>query len=288
MIDISSDKLRVFGDESFDEKGQLAAAVAGLIGTEKQWNKLGDKWVARTGGKEFHANKCETEHADDPDRDKHKENQRLYTDLTQIIVNSGLRGFGAAFDLVSFRENFSGAKGESEIGYYRCFSNLISHCAGVASSESKQIEEFTMHNREGKEYNAGLVYQYYMQRPEWKRDNIFLRHKLSFDTSKNPRIQAADLIARETMKYMESLVGPVRRPMRKSLKALATANNRILFHFYEGPYFKDWREKMDEIEKRAGMSMKDYERWLAATGQQDSWSNRFHFIIWLETKHFLK
>ena len=179
MIDLSADKLRVFGDESFDEKGERVAAVAGLIGTVKEWDALKDEWVSQTGGKEFHANECEVEHSKNPDKEKHKENLLLYEDLTKIIVKSGLRGFGAAFDLVSFRENFPGAKVDNDVGYYKCFTDLVSHCAGVASGEGRQIEEFTMDNREGKEYNAGLVYQFYRQRPEWKANNIFRDKKNS-------------------------------------------------------------------------------------------------------------
>jgi len=282
VVDISADRLRVFGDESFDEKEQRVAAVAGLIGTEKQWNSLVDKWTTRTGGKEFHANECETEHAKKSDEDKHKNNLQLYADLMLIIATSGLRGVGIAVDLISFREHFPGTKNET--GFYKCFADLINHCWEFATTESKQIEEFTMDNREEKEYNASLIYQYYMQRPEWEKNNIFRTSKLSFDTRQNPRIQAADLMARETMKFLDNNVGPVRRTMRKSLEAFASGDGLFLFKEYEGPYFKGWREKMDELEKRGGMSMRDYARWLVATGQQDNWSNRFHFIIWLETR----
>ena len=84
------------------------------------------------------------------------------------------------------------------------------------------------------------------------------------------------------MKHLDNLIGPVRRTMRQSFNALATADKRLLFTFYEGPYFKDWREKMDALQKGGGM--KDYTRWLAATKQLDNWSNRFHFIIWLEAQ----
>lgn len=81
-LDIASDRLKVFGDESFDEKRQRVAAVGCLIGTEFQWSGLESAWVKRTGGKEFHAAKCETEYAHDSDPEKHRDNLRLYADLT--------------------------------------------------------------------------------------------------------------------------------------------------------------------------------------------------------------
>ena len=283
-MNLSADNLKVFGDESFDEKGQRVSAVAALIGTEKEWVHLVEKWTETTGGREFHAAEWETEYANHPDKEKHKENRRIYAELTKLIVESGLRGFGVAFDIASCREHFPAVN--SEEGFYKCFADIVNACGSLAITEKRKIEEFTMDNRKGKEYNAGLIYQYFMQRPEWQRENIFLTSKLSFDNRSNPRIQIADLVARETMKFLDNYVGPVRRVMRGSLKALATANQRIQFTAYEGPYFKSWRDQMGELEKSSGTNIQEYAKWLIANKQPENWSSRFHFIIWLAAKDF--
>jgi hypothetical protein len=280
VIDPAADKLRIFGDESFDEKAHRVVAVAGLIGTQKEWDALVAKWIGRTGGKEFHATECETEFSRDPDKEKHRANLALYRDLTQLIVESGLRGFGIAQDLASAKEIFPGM--DAEVGYYKCFTDYLNECGDTGLKERRQIEEFILHNRRGEQYNVGVIYQFYMHRPQWKKNNLFACQRLSFDTARNPRIQAADLVARESMKLVDNLYGPVRRPKRESLKALAMANNRIRFQVYTREYFLSLREKMVKLEKRSDLQWGKLERWLAENKLGNNWSNRFHFLIWLE------
>jgi hypothetical protein len=271
------DRLKLFGDESFDEKKQRVAAVAGLVGTESEWAALESAWVERTNGKEFHATTCETEFAHDPDRDKHKENQRLYADLTQIIVNSGMRGYGSAFDLISYRENFP--NDDVENGFIHGCADVLRYFAKMADAEKRQVE-FTFDNRQGKEYNVGLLYKSLVHAPQIRDKNVFYSDEIKFDNRKNPRIQAADLMARETMKFLDNYIGPVRRPHRDSLKALA--NHRIQFVAYEGPYFKDFREKLPELAKRLRVDMREYDRWLSENKLVDNASNRLHYMRWLD------
>src|SRR4051812_40535383 len=45
--------LHLFGDESADETKQRVYALSGLLGTE--WKLAEEAWLARTGGKVFHA-----------------------------------------------------------------------------------------------------------------------------------------------------------------------------------------------------------------------------------------
>ena len=218
--------------------------------------------------------------------EKHRLNLALYSDLAQLIATSGLRGFGVACDLVSARQAFP--HWDAEVGYYKCFVQFLNSCGDTALGEGRQIEEFTLHNRKGREHNVGLIYTYFMERPEWKRTNLFCRKKLSFDTLENSRIQATDLMARETMKLLDNMNGPIRRAMRKSLKTLATANSRIQFTVYEGSFFQDMRDKMAELEKVSDMGHKDLIAWLRANKLHDNWSNRMHFLIWLEAQGQMK
>lgn len=51
----------VYGDESSDETHKRVYAVAGLFGSQEQWDALELKWLARTGGKIFHGADCESD-----------------------------------------------------------------------------------------------------------------------------------------------------------------------------------------------------------------------------------
>lgn len=277
MPDTASDRLKGYADESFDGGKERVAAVAGLIGTETEWVALESAWVERTGGKEFHANKCETEFARDPDPDKHRANLRLYADLTHIVADSRIRGYGSSFDITAYLENFPGAN--PEYGFYHGFNGLLKRFGNLALTDRKQVE-FTFDNRQGMEYNMNLLYEGFIASPGWKGTGIFFSNKISFGTRKNPRIQAADLIAREAMKFLDNYNGPVRRPQRQSLKVLA--NHRIQFDAFDAPYFKDFREKMPELEKRMRMKPADYQAWLQKNKQPHNESNLFRFIKYLD------
>ena len=82
------------------------------------------------------------------------------------------------------------------------------------------------------------------------------------------------------MKFLDNYNGPVRRPERRSLKVLA--GPRIQFAAYEGPYFKDCREKLPELAMRTRMKDHDYRDWLLKSNLTDNDSNRLRFIIWLD------
>jgi len=56
--------LSVYADDSSDEKGERTFAVAGIIGTQEEWDAIKLKWVKRTSGKIFHAADCESGYGD--------------------------------------------------------------------------------------------------------------------------------------------------------------------------------------------------------------------------------
>jgi hypothetical protein len=275
MNDPGSANLKVYGDESFDEHGERVAAVAALVGTEAQWAKLEAAWLERTGGQEFHANKCETQYARDPDPEKHRGALALYKDLAQLVADSGLRGYGSAFDLASYREYLPGENPEN--GFIHSFLGVLNYCSKLAV-EQNALVEFIFDNRQGKEYNANLLFKAFRGSPPWRNKNIFSRPEIRFDTRKNPRIQAADLVARESMKGLDNYIGPTRRLERQSLKLLA--RHGIEFVAYEGPYFRDFREKLTELKERTHFKENEYLDWLAESKRTDNQSNRIHFIIY--------
>ncbi len=109
--------LFAYGDESMDETKQRVCAVAGLIGTEEQWNGLEWKWTQRTNGVPFHGNDCDSDQGDYESR-PHWENKALYRDLTILLANSGLAGYGQAIDLMAKNTVFPESERTSRIGHH--------------------------------------------------------------------------------------------------------------------------------------------------------------------------
>lgn len=83
----------VYGDDSAGEKKERVCAVGVVIGTEDRWKDLEEKWLERTGGIPFHANECESDRGDYANR-PHEANKTLYRDLTTLLVESELGGWG--------------------------------------------------------------------------------------------------------------------------------------------------------------------------------------------------
>jgi hypothetical protein len=292
--------LSAFGDESCDESKQRVFAVAALLGSESKWETLVNTWVTRTSGKEFHASECESEFANDPDKSKHKSNLALYKDLTILIVNSGLHGVGVAVDLASQRESFPGMP--QDFGYYHCFAHLTAKLVDEAKllnelSGSRDEVEFTFDHRQESEYNAGLLYDFLVNSVEWKHHNVFMDTKISFDSRKNPRIQAADLFARETMKEMDRIVTQSPRRMRGSMKALMDCKDKFRFFFFD----REWETRrrqivdgFDTMQKALGKFLgvepkpeidiwSEYQDWLVKHRIVDNLSNRFRYLVWRES-----
>lgn len=287
--------LHLFGDESSDETKQRVYAVSGLLGTDHEWKLVEDAWLARTGGKVFHATECETEYAHDPDPNKHKENLALYKDLTEILVNGSVAGISMALDLVSFREFFPDSP--ADVPYFKCLSDLLTVFSNLTrENNTKPPEEwefgeahidFTVDDRRESKNNVGLLYAAFINQPEWADDNACLGAKLSFATRQNPRIQMADLVAREAMKELDRKVGPVKRPRRKSWLALQESQ-KFKFQERDRTYCERWRDGMAQLGAETGMTSEGYSRWLADTGRvqkgrpHDNMANRIEYFALLD------
>lgn len=287
--------LHLFGDESADESKQRVFAISGLLGTDHEWKLAEDAWLARTGGKVFHATECETEYAHDPDPDKHKANLALYKDLTGILVDGYVAGISMALDLGSFREFFPAAP--PDMPYFKCISDLLTVFSNLTrENNSKPPEEwefgeghidFTFDDRRESKHNAGRLYTAFLNQPEWANNNGCLGAKLSFDTRENPRIQMADLIAREAMKELDRKVGPVKRPSRKSFLALEQSG-KFKFQERDRAYLENSRRKMPQLQAETGMTDEGYGRWLFETGRvqngkpHDTIANRIEYFVLLD------
>jgi hypothetical protein len=122
--------VKFYGDESADETKSRVFAIAAVFGTEHDWAVSIREWLRRTRGKPFHANKCESEFAYHADRQKHKDNLKLYEDLTKLLAGNSLSGITVALDLQARAECLPAV--EPDLGYYKCFSDVL-HWVGITT-----------------------------------------------------------------------------------------------------------------------------------------------------------
>ncbi len=264
--------LSCFGDESADDKSEWVFAVAGVLGTEEQWQQLEAKWIDRCGGVPFHASDCDSDHGDYTDK-PHQENKDLYRDVAILLAESGMGGMGIALDLVAARKVFRHA--EPGLPYYKCFLELVQRIKNCAAY-NKETVKFTFDMRPKGESTTALLYSIAKRTKQW---NPYIDSEISFACSrKNARIQVADLWARETMKGVDNMTGPKPRDPRKSLMCLAETE-RFHVDIFGEDWFQGLRENMPELEKITHMSARDYGQWLVDTKRlTDSMTNRFHYM----------
>ena len=265
--------LTVFGDESSDETGSRVFAVAGVIGRQEEWDELEKTWVKRTGEIIFHAADCDSDRGDFATTG-HENNKKLYKDLTRLLTSTKLMGHGVAIDLGGYRHNFPEAI--EETAYFMCFTRIIIRFAQLASAFIPQDKvKFIFDVRHQVTYNAGLLYDRLSNFAKW--DIHSYMDEISFKSSKSVGIQVADLWARETMKHLDNMVGPQKRPMRQSMRALSDTG-RFKSVFYMQEFFNGLKENTDKLGENAKMTRSKYDAYLRKYNLQDNMTNRINYI----------
>jgi hypothetical protein len=266
---VHCEDLLVFGDESQDLRGERVFAIAGLMGSEDDWKPLEDSWLERTGGRIFHANNCDSDHGE-YSKTSHSENKCLYKDLVVLIAKSKLIGFGSALSIPDYKAAFPDDLEDHP--YLVCFADVLKYFTQVARVSSPPgVSRFTFHRRPQIEHNAGEIYNYFCGLPEWQP---FMGKSLTFESDESVRIQAADLVTRESMKHLDNQVSGSSRTRRGSWVALEGAKR---FKFME--YRRDSFERMKE--RRAQLGAADipaYRQWLAERKLQHNMTNRIRFM----------
>ncbi len=264
--------LSVFGDESADGAKQRVFAVAGVIGSEDMWQQLEAEWITRTNGTPFHARDCDSDQEDYANV-PHAENKALYRELVIMLANSGLGGWGFAIDLAAQRRVFPDAP---DISYYKGFLEVLQAMRNCAFNNQETVK-FTFDMRRESEHNAGLLYGMFREMPEWSQ---VMFSEVSFACSRDqPRLQAADLFAREAMKLFDNSFGPIKREPRKSWLALRDTG-RFHVEAISDDWFQDLKKQMPAMEQARGQSRSDYVLWLKQHKQQHSTTNLFRYIEW--------
>jgi uncharacterized protein DUF3800 len=261
--------LKVFGDESADETQTRVFAVAGLVGHESDWSAVEGEWLRRTKGEVFHAADCE-----------HHGNLELYKELTQILARSRVAGRAVALDLTAVREYFPGTP--LDIGYYKCFIMVIQWLVDNVAAKMHESIEFTFDGRRHSEYNAKKFYESMISMPDWANRSL-MGATISFASRDNPRIQMADLVAREAMKDLDNQIGPTLRRRRKSITALFT-DGHFNFGVIDRNYCASWRATKDRLETEQGIGEKSLAAWLSMNGLTDNWANRICYIGFLQAR----
>jgi hypothetical protein len=270
----------VYGDESLDQTQDRVCAVAGVVGTVEQWDWIESIWVKRTGGTPFHANDCDSDHGDyapkegeDADN-KHKENKALYKDLTILLAESGLGGFASVNDLAAQRKAFPPPYDPPL--YYQGFMDVLEAMRNAADNLS-DMATITFDSRMESQFNAAEIYAYLQECGlAWSEH---LASKIEFESSrKNPRIQVADLFAREAMKNADNDLSSVKR-VRRSWEALK-ATRRFRIEKFDEAYFSELSKNTGLLDEILGITAGDYEKWLEEKRVPRCHTSYFKFLFW--------
>lgn len=278
--------LKVFGDESADERAERVFALGVIAGTETEWAEAIQHWLSVTGGEDFHANVYETRY---PSK---------YAALVRGIAESDLVGISIAVDVAAFRAVTP--KWEKDTAYCKCFGDLLGHLSGMTQKWNDRIAEesnptdepirpeITLDRRQG----SGTLVQLYdtfLEQPEW-RDSEILSTGVKFDTRKNPRIQVADLFAREAMKDMDMVIHGI-TDKRFAHTAFAGAHAKQFQAIQYGREFWDgWQDRIAAVGQKEGIAMEGYAQWIHDTGRvqngipADNLKNKFAYLAWLDNK----
>jgi len=274
--------ISVFGDESSDETHERVFSLSGLIGNQAEWAEADQLWARATGAEEFHA--ADWEHAKRFDD---------YKAATQALIASHLAGISMSVDLAAYRSAIPDQL--VDVGYYICFTKLVSgitrewhrwnervtadpQCGDPVVSQVR----FTFDHRKESASNAGRVYAAIKGIDPPARTKL-LGTDVSFDSRKNPRIQMADLVAREAMKDLDRRVGPKQYAKRKSMIALQEGD-RFKFVEFGRDYFEQLVEYVAEVDRSEDYQRR-YSQWLTHTGRvqnghpHDTWPNRVAFLV---------
>lgn len=262
-----------YGDESRDETGKRVYAVVGVWGHQDDWDAIETPWKDRLGGRVFHAHKCEFGHEEFQDL-KPGEGRAIIQDLTTLVVNSKLCGWGTAINVAEYRESFP--YDFEDAPYLWGFGDVLRHVTELTSVAlpREPVTGVTFDHNEPIEYNATLVY-------EWmrvsKKLGCHLADKLSFACRRTVGIQIADLFAREVMKNFDHRLSGSGRLTRVSFRKLHETRRFISVNVGRSD-FEDRKRQLVAGKYRNDASLAAYHRWLEVNRLKDCLTNRIEHM----------
>lgn len=265
-----------YGDESSDEKCKRVFAASGIFGRQEEWDNLSKAWFKRTKDIDFHAADCESDKGNF-EQTEHRENLKLYRDLTEMLCQTKLIGYAIAISLEAHHKHFPGHLESSP--YLLCFAHVVTECAeaGRVSMPAGKVK-FTFDRHFDHQYNATKMYEWFTK-AKWVRSHPYLEGEVAFTASQGyAQIQVADLVAREAMKRLDrDIVGGsfTRRSMEALLKT-----GRFRFTYLRDADFADLARGADELSRSVkGATKAEYQKWLANNGYPDTHELRMHYMM---------
>jgi hypothetical protein len=266
--------LIAYGDDSSDESKQRVFSAAVVLGTQEEWDKFYVEWKVRNGDRPFHATDCDSDGGDFK-HTRHEDNKKLYADNVNLLVNSQMMGAAVSMSIPDYLAVFPFAP-PGEWPYYLCFCEAIMHAATISRlSVPTQRVNITFDSNHDRGYNATELYRFIVDN---SLDTSILDDTISFGSSRKIiGLQAADIIARESMKALDNLIGPKQRSPRQSLVALRRSN-RFSFICHDRTKLEERRLQTDKIHADPE-SAKQYQEWLRNNNIADSIQNRLRFVM---------
>jgi len=263
--------LYAFGDESHDQKMNRFYAVSVIVGTQEEWDNLAISWNKRIKGIAFHASDCDSD-LNKYQNNTHEENKQLYCDLTNMLAETKLVGYGTAIDIESFRSYFPERADDIP---YLCFHFVIGHFVRIASRLTPQEKiSFTFDINTKTNPGTAALYQWLISLPEWQDQYAKCIDSVTFATDEDRvEIQAADLYSREIMKYYDEYCTG-KRDLRKSIQALFDTG-RYKCDLMDRKFIENWKNECDSAE----VSNDLYNEWLLKNRLKDNAPNRYKFLI---------
>jgi hypothetical protein len=267
--------ISIYGDESSDSNAQRVYAVAALQGPEDVWDELRTLWRERLEGKVFHSADCDSGYGNF--RGMLPEVRgKLHIDLTSILANSGLIGWGLAIDLkgctLAFPEVLADHTANS------CFfRTMLFHVDKVHADHPSQPLRIVFDRNKKTEHNSRLLFEYLSEESE-PGNTQWLPREPEFVSREEIGVQAADLWVRELMKFLDGTIfsGDNYKPRAQWEILLKTKRFGADLQF--GAYFQSMKDQMPTLESKTGMNREKYISWLRQKKRQDNQSNRIEYM----------
>ena len=280
--------LTVYGDESSDGKRDRVFTLAGIIGTQENWNRFEINWNNRTGDIPYHATDCLAGYGNYKEWPEDKR-LRLHYDLSNILAESdGLFASSFSIDVASFNEVYPDA--DEDDPFYFCFQHIVAEMATITEifnqtkdDQHKQHVNFIFHERNDK-YNVGLLYDKMKKLNQWNEYTVYMEPSIEFAFSdKYVGVQAADLWALEIRKDFDNSLRSITNKSEE-LTMLLSKGNRFLLHHYFRSNLIDQRKRIEEMENSSKYWV-HYQDWLSKHKRNDNRQNKIQFMDYWE-KHY--
>jgi len=262
-----------YGDESRDDTLQRVYAVAGVFGHQEDWDAIETPWKTRLNGRVLHAVDCEFGHREFSDL-KPGEGRRIIRDLTTLLAESKLFGYGTAINVAEYKKSFP--NDFEDAPYLWGFGDVLLHVTELTSVAlpREDTTEVIFDRNEPIEYNANAL-------NEWtrvsKKLGRFLADKLSFASRRTVGIQIADLFAREVMKNLDASLSGSGRLTRSSFRTLHETGRFRISNLGRDD-FESKKQVLRNSKYRDSANVIAYRKWLDGNRLVDCLTNRIEHM----------